>query len=167
MVHADLGASIPLAHAACNKAWGFASINLRMSVSFSCRPVYRRFSTPPSHSAVVSMAEDILMNRTRSQLLRFLIAHGPASCGDASLALGLSQSAVRRQIRLLCGAGMVRSAAGTFTAQLDQIERHLQELSAGFHHPATDRRNPGHEGAHLLESTICSCECPGTSEDTS
>jgi DNA-binding transcriptional ArsR family regulator len=82
------------------------------------------------------------MNRTRSRLLRFLIAHGPASCGEVSRALGLSQSTVRRQIMLLCEAGVVRSAAGSFSAQLDQIERQLQELSARFRSPAGDIGNP-------------------------
>lgn len=94
------------------------------------------------------MAEDILMNRTRSRLLRFLIAHGPASCGDASHALGLSQSTVRRQMMLLCEAGVVRAAAGSFSAQLDQIERQLQELSARFRSPAGDIGNPNAEASH-------------------
>ncbi|NUT71948.1 helix-turn-helix transcriptional regulator [Pseudarthrobacter sp. C4D7] len=84
------------------------------------------------------MAEDILMNRTRSRLLRFLIAHGPATCGDTALAVGLSQSTVRRQMALLRGAGAVTSSAGTFTAQLDQIEQPLRELSAGFQSSVTD-----------------------------
>ena len=113
------------------------------------------------------MAEDILMNRTRSRLLRFLIVHGPASCGHASRALGLSQSTVRRQIMLLSDAGLITPLAGTFGAQVDLIEKHLQELSAGFQCPVTDLRNPDHEDAHSSESPFHSCECPGTSEETS
>lgn len=107
------------------------------------------------------------MNRTRSRLLRFLIAHGPASCGDASIALGLSQSTVRRQIMLLCDAGLISPLTGTFSVQVDQIEKHLQELSAGFQCPATDRRYPDGEGAHLSESPFHSCKSPRTSEDLS
>ncbi|MBT2568540.1 helix-turn-helix transcriptional regulator [Arthrobacter sp. ISL-85] len=82
------------------------------------------------------------MNRTRSRLLRFLIAQGPSSCADAALALDLSMSTVRRQIRLLCGAGFVRPTAGTFSAQLGHIEEQLQELSATFQPPVTDFRKP-------------------------
>ncbi|MFC0455447.1 ArsR/SmtB family transcription factor [Arthrobacter liuii] len=78
------------------------------------------------------------MNRTRSRLLSFLVAHGPASCGEVSRALGLSQSTVRRQMALLRGAGVVRSEAGTFTAQVDQVERQFRELSAKFQCPATE-----------------------------
>ncbi|MEW1947708.1 helix-turn-helix domain-containing protein [Pseudarthrobacter sp902506025] len=106
------------------------------------------------------------MNRTRSRLLRFLIAHGPASCGVASLALGLSQSTVRRQIMLLCEAGLVSPLAGSFSAQVEQIKEQIQELSAGFHCPVTDLRSPDHEGALLSESSFHSCECPGTAEET-
>ena len=116
---------------------------------------------------VVSLVEDILMNRTRSRLLRFLIAHGPASCGDASLALGLSPSTVRRQITLLCDAGLVSPLAGSFSAQVEQIEKQIQELSAGFQCPVTDLRNPDHDGALLSESSFRSCECPETAEETS
>ncbi|WP_420716270.1 ArsR/SmtB family transcription factor [Pseudarthrobacter sp. LT1] len=107
------------------------------------------------------------MNRTRSRLLRFLIAHGPASCGDASLALGLSQSTVRRQIMLLCDAGLVSPLAGSFSAQVEQIEMRMQELSAGLRCPVTDLRNSDQEGALLSESSFHSCECPGTAEETS
>lgn len=106
------------------------------------------------------------MNRTRSRLLRFLIAHGPASCEDTSKALGLSQSTVRRQIMLLSDAGLITSLAGTFGAQVDHIEKHLQELSAGYQSPVTDLRNPGHAGVLLSESPFRSCECPGTAEET-
>jgi len=81
------------------------------------------------------------MNRTRSRLLRFLIAHGPASCGDASIALGLSQSTIRRQIMLLCDKGLISPLAGTFIAEVDQIKKQLQVLSASFQFPVTDLRN--------------------------
>lgn len=84
------------------------------------------------------MAEDILMNRTRSRLLRFLIAHGPTSCEDVSLALGLSQSTVRRQIMLLCDAGLICPLAGTFNAEVDQIEKQLQDLAARFQPPVSE-----------------------------
>jgi len=107
------------------------------------------------------------MNRTRSRLLRFLVAHGPASCKDTSKALGLSQSTVRRQTLLLCDEGLISPVAGTFIAEVDQIKKQLQELSAGFQCPVTELRNPDHEGALLSESSFHSCECPGTAEETS
>ena len=117
---------------------------------------------------VVSLVEDILMNRTRSRLLRFLIAHGPASCGDASLALGLSQSTVRRQIMLLCDAGLISPLAGTFSAQVDQIEKQLQELSARFQSPVTDLMNPATQASlHSTVSPFRSSECPDTSKEIS
>lgn len=107
------------------------------------------------------------MNRTRSRLLRFLIEHGPASCADAAAALKLSKSTVRRQITLLCGAGMVRPAAGVFSAQREQIEKHLQELYARFQSPIFDLRNSTNEASHLALAAFHSSECPCTSKETS
>jgi DNA-binding transcriptional regulator LsrR (DeoR family) len=115
---------------------------------------------------VVSLEEDILMNRTRSQLLRFLIAFGPASCEDVSLALGLSRSTVRRQMALLRGAGVVTLSAGTFTAQLDQIEQQLRELSATFQSPVTGFTNPATSPSHLSISPFRTSGCAGSSKET-
>ncbi|MEW1808650.1 helix-turn-helix domain-containing protein [Pseudarthrobacter sp. NPDC080039] len=107
------------------------------------------------------------MNRTRSRLLRFLISHGPASLSDASLALRLSQSTVRRHMVLLRGAGFVTSTAGTFTAQLDQIERQLQELSARFQSRAADFGNPNAHASYPKVLAFHSSECRDTSQEFS
>ncbi|MFK4296540.1 putative ArsR family transcriptional regulator [Arthrobacter sp. GAS37] len=53
---------------------------------------------------------NILMNRTRSQIIRFLLRNGPASCTEIGSELRISSSAIRRQIALLKGAGLVESS---------------------------------------------------------
>ncbi|WP_371416513.1 winged helix-turn-helix domain-containing protein [Pseudarthrobacter sp. NIBRBAC000502770] len=107
------------------------------------------------------------MNRTRSQLLRFLIAFGPGSCEDVSLALGLSRSTVRRQMALLRGAGVVTLSAGRFTAQLDQIEQQLRELSAMFQTPTGDFGNPTADASQPRVRPFHLCERPETSKEIS
>ncbi|MHC6592759.1 ArsR/SmtB family transcription factor [Arthrobacter sp. C152] len=105
------------------------------------------------------------MNRTRSRLLRFLIALGPASCADAAVALELSKSTIRRQMALLCGAGIVRRGEGTYSAQPDQIEKQLRELSSTFQSPVPDFRDPATETAYLSLSQFHSSDCPHTSKE--
>lgn len=86
---------------------------------------------------VVSVA-NILMNRTRSRLIRYLITHGPASCDEVAAALEMSVSAVRRHVSLLREAGMASASSGRYSAQPHEIQRQLDDLAASFNHqPAT------------------------------
>ncbi|MHA7289563.1 winged helix-turn-helix domain-containing protein [Arthrobacter sp. MDT3-24] len=135
-----------------------------MSVSFCCRPVYSRQKSP-RQLIVVSMA-NILMNRTRSRLIRFLITHGPATPDEVAAALDVSDSSVRKHLALLCEARMVSLAAGTYRAQRDQIEKVLADLAATFQAAGSECRNRATDDSHFSVSAFHSSECPGTSKHT-
>jgi predicted transcriptional regulator len=109
-------------------------MNVGIGVSSRCRPVYSG-SKAPHHLDVVTMA-NILMNRTRSRLIRYLIAHGPASCSEVAAALNMSASSVRRHLTLLCDAGIIVPGTGTYIARPDDIRRELGDLAASFSHRA-------------------------------
>ncbi|WP_456509057.1 winged helix-turn-helix domain-containing protein [Arthrobacter sp. TE12232] len=81
------------------------------------------------------------MNRTRSRLIRYLIAHGPASCSEVAAALDISPSSVRRHITLLCESGIIIPGAGTYSAQPDEIKRELDDLAASFSQRAATSGN--------------------------
>jgi DNA-binding Lrp family transcriptional regulator len=84
---------------------------------------------------------NILMNRTRSRLIRYLIAHGPASCSEVAAALNMSASSVRRHITLLCEAGIIIPGTGTYSARPDDIKRQLDHLAASFGQGAASKRD--------------------------
>jgi predicted ArsR family transcriptional regulator len=75
---------------------------------------------------------NIIMNRTRSRLIRYLIAHGPASCSEVAAALNMSASSVRRHLTLLCEAGIIVPGTGTYSARPNEIKRDLDDLAASF-----------------------------------
>ncbi|WP_370872254.1 helix-turn-helix domain-containing protein [Arthrobacter bambusae] len=128
-----------------------------MSVSFGCRPVYSGSKRFPRHLIVVSMA-NILMNRTRSRLIRYLITHGPATCDEVAAALNVSASSVRKHLTLLCEAGMISLGSGTYRARPDRIERHLADLAATFQSAGSDFRNRVTDDSHLSGSAFHSSE---------
>ncbi|MFC8521348.1 winged helix-turn-helix domain-containing protein [Pseudarthrobacter sp. NPDC057230] len=136
-----------------------------MSVVFCCRPVYSGPQEIPSSLIVVFMA-NILMNRTRSRLIRYLSTYGPATCPEVAAALTLSASSVRKHLRLLCQAGLVALGSGTYTARPDEIERELADLAATFQSVGSDFRNPVTDDSHFSVSAFHSSECPGTSKRT-
>lgn len=107
---------------------------------------------------------NILMNRTRSRLIRYLTLHGPATCYEVAAALNLSASSVRKHLTLLCGAGMISLESGTYAARPDEIERQLAELAATFQSVGCDFRNRVTEDPHLEAPAFHSSECPGTSK---
>jgi predicted ArsR family transcriptional regulator len=107
---------------------------------------------------------NILMNRTRSRLIRYLITYGPTTYYEVAAALNLSVSSVRKHLSILCEAGTIRLESGTFRAQPDQIERQLAELAATFQSAGSDFRNRVTEDSHLSGSAFHSSECPGTSK---
>jgi predicted ArsR family transcriptional regulator len=75
----------------------------------------------------------ILMNPTRSQIIRFLLRNGPASCSEIGSALGVSSPAIRRHVVLLHGAGLVeRMSVARFTARPDQVRGEIEAVAAGF-----------------------------------
>lgn len=127
-----------------------------MGVWFCCRPVYRRTNSFPRHLVVVSMA-NILMNRTRSRLVRFLIACGPASCGEAAAALGMARSTVRRHIAMLCEAGIITGTA-TFRVEPEQVERQLADLETTFQTAGIDFKKCVTDASHSSVAPFHSSE---------
>ncbi|MHA7294417.1 helix-turn-helix domain-containing protein [Arthrobacter sp. HLT1-21] len=73
------------------------------------------------------------MNRTRSQIVRFLLRNGPSTSGEVGSELGVSQPAIRRHLALLRCAGLVEaSAAARFTARPDQVLKEIEAIAATF-----------------------------------
>ena len=83
---------------------------------------------------------NILMHRTRSRLVRFLIASGPASCSEVAVALGMARSTIRRHAALLYEAGIITGTA-RLSAVPDQVKRQLAELEAAFQTAGSDLKN--------------------------
>ncbi|WP_373458733.1 winged helix-turn-helix domain-containing protein [Pseudarthrobacter sulfonivorans] len=106
------------------------------------------------------------MHRTRSRLIRFLITHGRATCDEIAAALDLSVSSARRHLALLYEAGTIRVAAGTYSAQPEQIEKQLTDLAASFQSTGSELRNRETDDSHFSVSAFHSSECPGTSKRT-
>ena len=109
---------------------------------------------------------NILMNRTRSRLIRYLITHGPATRNEVAAALTLSASSVHKHLSLLCEAGVVILGSGTYKARPDEIERELADLAATFQSAGSDFRKHVTEDSHFSVSAFHSRECPGTSKET-
>ena len=97
---------------------------------------------------VVFMA-NILMNRTRSRLIRYLITHGPANCSEITAALTLSASTVRKQLSVLCEAGVVILGSGMYKARRDMIERELADLAATFQSAGSDSMTRVTDDSHF------------------
>ncbi|WP_159802852.1 winged helix-turn-helix domain-containing protein [Arthrobacter zhaoguopingii] len=75
----------------------------------------------------------ILMNQTRSRVVRFLLRNGPSTCGQISHGLSASPSAIRRQLGLLRDAGLVQHSSPRFSASAEQVRLHTAALEASFH----------------------------------
>jgi predicted ArsR family transcriptional regulator len=74
----------------------------------------------------------ILMNRTRSRIIRFLLRNGPSTCGQIGRELCTSTSAVRRHLGLLLDAGLVQRSSTQFSASAKQVQLHATALEASF-----------------------------------
>ncbi|AUZ34424.1 hypothetical protein C3B78_08140 [Arthrobacter sp. PGP41] len=109
---------------------------------------------------------NILMNRTRSRLIRYLITHGPATCREVAAALTISASSVRKHLSLLCEAGIVILGSEKYEAQPDEVERELTDLAATFQSAGSDFRKRAMDDSHFSVSAFHSSECPGTSKRT-
>ena len=77
----------------------------------------------------------ILMNRTRSRIIRFLLRNGPSTCGQIGSELGASSSAIRRQLGLLTDAGLVKRSSTQFSASAEQVQLNAAALEASFQVP--------------------------------
>jgi predicted ArsR family transcriptional regulator len=114
---------------------------------------------------MVSMA-NILMHRTRSRLIRFLITHGPATRDDVAAAIDAPDPSVRKHLDLLCQAGMISLASGTYRALPEQIERELADLAASFQSAGSEFTNRVSDVSLFSVLAFHSSECPGTSKRT-
>jgi predicted ArsR family transcriptional regulator len=74
----------------------------------------------------------ILMNRTRSRIIRFLLRNGPSTCGQIGSELSASPSAIRKQLGLLLDAGLVQRSSTQFSASVEQVQLHAAALEASF-----------------------------------
>jgi hypothetical protein len=101
---------------------------------------------------------NILMHRTRSKIIRFLIAHGPATCDDVAAAFSRSAPSLQGQLSLLCEAGFLILESGQYSARPDEIERQLTELAADFQSEASDFKNVVTEASHFSVSPFHSNE---------
>ena len=101
-------------------------------VAYCCRPVYSPFKVSNHIQAVVPMS-NILMNRTRSKILRFLVRNGPSTCDDISSQLQSSPTAIRHHLGLLHSAELVeRVSANKFQARPEEVRAQLEALAAVF-----------------------------------
>ncbi|WP_397334645.1 ArsR family transcriptional regulator [Paenarthrobacter nitroguajacolicus] len=73
------------------------------------------------------------MNRTRSQILRFLIRSGPSTPGVLASALQASRTTVRRHLLVLEAAGYIQALADErYSAQASFVECQLIDLAAQY-----------------------------------
>lgn len=101
----------------------------KSGVACCCRPVYST-STFYRSQAVVSMS-NILMNRTRSQIVRFLLRNGPASCSEIGSELRISSSAIRRHLALMHRAGLLdASDSSRYSASSQDVRAAAEAFSA-------------------------------------
>lgn len=63
----------------------------------------------PAQGPNVEAAIEVLGNRARAALLRFLREHGPATRGEIAEALGMSPSTTYNQLKALAAAGVILS----------------------------------------------------------
>ncbi|WP_370874792.1 ArsR family transcriptional regulator [Paenarthrobacter nicotinovorans] len=79
------------------------------------------------------MSTSILMNRTRSQILRFLIRSGPLSSGDLASGLQASRATVRHHLLVLESAGYIQALADErYSAHASLVETQLIDLAAQY-----------------------------------
>lgn len=95
-----------------------------------CRPVYinRSFTIP---QVVVSMSS-ILMNRTRSRIIRFLLRNGPSTCAQIGSELDASPSNIRWHLGLLREADLVHQSSAKFRVSPEHVQRQAGALAASF-----------------------------------
>lgn len=80
----------------------------------------------------------ILMNRTRSQIIRFLLRNGPSTCSRIGRELHASESNVRRHLGLLRDAGLVQHSS----ASSESVQRHVAAVAVSFQVKVMPTRKP-------------------------
>ncbi|WP_350224296.1 helix-turn-helix domain-containing protein [Pseudarthrobacter sp. MEB009] len=79
------------------------------------------------------MSTSILMNRTRSQILRFLIRSGPSTLGVLASGIHASRRTVRRHLLVLESAGYIQALADErYSAHASFVECQLIDLAAQY-----------------------------------
>ncbi|WP_394525410.1 ArsR/SmtB family transcription factor [Paenarthrobacter nicotinovorans] len=79
------------------------------------------------------MSTSILMNRTRTQILRFLIRSGPTTPTVLASELRTSRATIRRHLLILESAGLVQDFDGErFSARASLVESQLIDLAAQY-----------------------------------
>ncbi|WP_457949683.1 winged helix-turn-helix domain-containing protein [Pseudarthrobacter sp. alpha12b] len=91
---------------------------------------------------------NIMMHRTRSQIIRFLIAHGPATCNDVAAALDVPSSLLHKHLTLLREAGILTLASERYEAEVEEIQRQHARFAAELQPLSTDGKNVAAEVSH-------------------
>ncbi|MDQ0769526.1 DNA-binding transcriptional ArsR family regulator [Pseudarthrobacter defluvii] len=91
---------------------------------------------------------NIMMHRTRSQIIRFLIAHGPATCHDVAAALNVPPPSLHSHFALLREAGILTLASERYEAEVEEIQRQHACLAAELQPSGTDGKNGAAEVSH-------------------
>ncbi|MFE4198097.1 ArsR family transcriptional regulator [Paenarthrobacter sp. NPDC056912] len=73
------------------------------------------------------------MNRTRSQILRFLIRSGPSTTGVLASGIQASRATIRRHLLILESAGYIQALADErYSAHASLVECQLIDLAAQY-----------------------------------
>ncbi|MEW9870667.1 winged helix-turn-helix domain-containing protein [Arthrobacter sp. HS15c] len=71
----------------------------------------------------------VLLNRTRTRILRVLLLEGPSTCHELSLKLRLSLSTTRRHLNVLTSVGLIdRVPAGRFRASPEKVRSEVEAI---------------------------------------
>jgi biotin operon repressor len=76
---------------------------------------------------------NVLMNRTRSRIIRFLLKNGPSTSGQIGAELHASRSSIRHHLNALRDAGLVRHTSTHFSTTPEQVQLQIEALAACFH----------------------------------
>lgn len=72
----------------------------------------------------------VLMNRTRTRILRILLLEGPSTCPELSSKLRLSLSTTRRHLKVMTSVGLIeRVPARRFRARPEKVRSEVEAIS--------------------------------------
>ncbi|MEW1811882.1 helix-turn-helix domain-containing protein [Pseudarthrobacter phenanthrenivorans] len=91
---------------------------------------------------------NIMMHRTRSQIIRFLIAHGPATRHDLAAALDVPSPSLHKHLTLLREAGILTLASEQYGAEIEEIQRQHERFAAELQPSGTGDKNVVAEVSH-------------------
>jgi len=101
---------------------------------------------------------NIMMHRTRSQIIRFLIAHGPATCHDVAAALEVPLPSLHSHLALL-------REAGVLTLTSDRYEAEVAEIQSQHARFAAELQPSGADGKNVVAEVSCHSMSPSRSEN--